>query len=446
MKPKIYFDASKAVEDIFDGATITISGYGGVGLPLDLVDAIIEKKFKDLTVITVAFGIANTLIQHGCVKRVITTMPRMKFGRSNMSTVPLAKNLLRDQNIEVELVNQATIVERLRASASGIGAFYTPIGVGTELAEGKETKLINGVLHVLEYAIQPDFAICRVNTADLLGNVEYEQMFKNVNHEFISAGKVSIVQADQIVEPGLFKPDTTGCFVNRLLKTKKVHTVFRTPNLLNQDAGCDSIGKRIAADIPSNSLIELGIGIPWYVANYIDHNKDIIIHTEGIYGVKSVISDSEPDTFLRGPTSETLSLIPGGHTMTFSDSFKVIMRGLIDIVVLGAFQVDRHGTFANWKIPDSDRPPAVGASMEMAMHSKQVWIAMQHFDPQGLCKIVEACTYPITARNVVQRIYTELCTLEVTDLGLQVLDIVGDMSHSELEKVSNIKLIPKETI
>ena len=177
--------------------------------------------------ITVAFGIANILIQNGCVRKVITTMPRMKFGRSNMTNVPLAKNLLKDQNIEVELVNQVTIVERLRASASGIGAFYTPVGVGTELAEGKETKLINGVPHVLEYAIRPDFAICRVNTADLLGNVKYEQMFKNVNHEFISAGKVSIVQADQITEPGTFDPDTTGCFVNRLLKTKNKHTVFK---------------------------------------------------------------------------------------------------------------------------------------------------------------------------------------------------------------------------
>ena len=130
--------------------------------------------------------------------------------------------------------------------------------------------------------------------------------------------------------------------------------------------------------------------------------------------------------------------------MTFSDSFKVIMRGLIDVVVLGAFQVDKNGTFANWKIPDSDRPPAVGASMEMAIHSKQVWIAMQHFDPQGRCKIVENCTYPVTARNVVKRIYTELCTLEVTDLGLKVIEIVGEMTHNELETVSNIKLIPKE--
>lgn len=446
MKPKIYFDAAKAVEDIFDGATITISGYGGVGLPWELIEAIMRKKVKDLTVITVAFGIVNVLMKHGCVKKVITTMPRLKHGRVDMNTIPLAKNLLHSGEVEVELVNQVTIVERLRSGASGVGAFYTPVGVGTELADGKETRVINGITHVLEYSIKPDFAICRVDTADTSGNVKYNNMFKNLNHELITAGQVSIVQADKIVTPGSFEPVTSGCFVNRLIKTKNVQPSYRIPNSLKDDPELDNIGKRIGNDLPSNSLVELGIGIPWYAANYVDHSKDITIHTEGVYGVKSVIPDGVPDTDLRGPTSETLDLVPGGHTMTFSDSFKVIMRGLLDVVVLGAFQVDAKGTFANWKIPNSDRPPAVGASMEMAMYSKQVWIAMQHFDPDGNCKIVDECTYPITARGVVKRIYTELCTLEVTEQGLKVLDIVGDMSHDELEKRSNMKFIPKDLV
>jgi len=446
MKPKIYFDANKAVSDIFDGATITISGYGGVGIPGELIEAIIQKNVKDLTVITLSFGVVNQLINHGCIKKIITTMPRLKQGRIIDRSNPLIKDSLKSGKVEVELVNQVTMVERLRSGASGVGAFYTPIGVGTELADGKETKVIKGVTHVLEYSIKPDFAICRVDTADTLGNIRYADMFKNINHELITAGQVTIIQADTIVSPGSFEPVTSGCFVNKLVKTKNVQPSYRVPSSLKDNPELINIGQRIGKDLPDNSLIELGIGIPWYVANYVDKNKDIIIHAEGIYGANSIIPDHMPDTNLRGPTSETLDLIPGGHTMTFSDSFKVIMRGLIDVAILGAFQVDSKGTFANWKIPNSDRPPAVGASMELAMCSKQVWISMQHFDPDGNCKIVNDCTYPTTAREVVKRIYTELCTLEVTEQGLKVLDIVGDMSHDELEKRSNMKFIQKDSL
>lgn len=446
MRPKILFDADKAVEDVFDGATITISGYGGVGLPMELIDALIRKKVKNLTVITVAFGLASMLIENGCVRKVITTMPRLKLGRLPMKNTSVSKEMLENGGVEIELVNQVTIVERLRSGTSGVGAFYTPVGADTELANGKETRVINGVTHVLEYSITPDFAICRVDTADTLGNITYNNMFKNISHELITAGQVTIIQADKIVSPGSFEPVTSGCFVNKLVKTKNIQCSYRVLNSLQDNPELNNIGQRIGKDLPSNSLIELGIGIPWYVANYIDQTKDIIIHTEGIFGVKSIIPDDQPDTNLRGPTNETIDLIPGGHTMTFSDSFKVIMRGLIDVVVLGAFQVDRYGTFANWKIPDSNRPPTVGASMELATKSKQVWISMQHFDPDGNCKIVEQCTYPITACQVVKRIYTELCTLEVTEHGLQVLDIVGNLSHEELEQRSKMKFIKKESV
>ena len=446
MAPNILFDANKAVEDIFDGATITISGYGGVGLPMELVEALIKKKVKNLTVITVAFGLASMLIENGCVGKIITTMPRLKLGRLDMKNTSVSKGLLENGGVEIELVNQVTIVERLRSGSSGISAFYTPVGADTELAKGKETRVINGVTHVLEYSIKPDFAICRVSAADTLGNVAYDCMFKNLNHELIIAGQVTIVQADNIVTPGTINPETSGCFVNKLVKTKNLQPSFRTPNLLKDNEILEGIGKRIGNDLPNDSLVDLGIGIPWHVANYIDHNKNIIIHTEGIFGVKSVVPNHEQDTNLRGPTNETINLIPGGHTMTFSDSFKVIMRGLIDVVVLGAFQVDRHGTFANWKIPNSNRPPTVGASMELATKSKQVWISMQHFDPDGNCKIVEQCTYPVTARQVVTRIYTELCTLEVTEHGLKVLDIVGNLSHEELEQRSKMKFIKKESV
>lgn len=443
MALKIFTDADEAVKDVFDGAIITISGCSGVGLPLELVHALIRKKVQNLTVITWAFGLSNMLIKNGCVKKIITSWPQLKFDRMPMNTVDLAKNVLGEKDIEVELVNQVTMVERLRAGTSGVGAFYTPVSAGTELANGKETRVINGVEHVLEYSIKPDFAFCRVSTADTMGNVTYDRMFKNINHELITAGQTTIVQADNIVEPGTFEPFTSGCFVSRLIKTKSVQPAFRIQNLSDHDSECNNIGQRIAQDIPDNSLINLGVGIPWYAANYIDHNKNIIIHTDGLYGVKSVVPDSAPETYCRAPTNGAVDLIPGGHAITFGDSFAVIMRGLVDIAVVGAYQVDATGAFAGWKIPNSDRPPAVGASMELANYAKQVWISMKHFDSAGNCKILKESTYPITARGVVKRIYTELCTLEVTDQGLRVIDIIGNMSHDELEQRSNMKFLPR---
>jgi 3-oxoadipate CoA-transferase beta subunit len=119
----------------------------------------------------------------------------------------------------------------------------------------------------------------------------------------------------------------------------------------------------------------------------------------------------------------------------------MITSGRIDYVLLGAFQVDTHGDFAGWATDDPDRLPAPGASMELARYAKNVYILMTHLDKNGQSKIMDTCTYPVTARGVVKRIYTDLATLEVTPNGLKIIDIHNGMSHDELEIITGVKLL-----
>jgi 3-oxoadipate CoA-transferase, alpha subunit len=215
---KIVATTSAAVADIPDGATIMIGGFGTAGMPSELIDALIAQGAKDLTIVNNNAGNGETglaaLLKARRVKKIICSFPRQTDSWH-------FDNLYRAGEIELELVPQGNLAERIRAAGAGIGAFYTPTGFGTELAQGKETRRIDGGDYVLEYPIHADFALIKALRADRWGNLVYRKTARNFGPVMASAAKCTVVQVREIVILGDLDPEevvTPGIFVQRVVE------------------------------------------------------------------------------------------------------------------------------------------------------------------------------------------------------------------------------------
>jgi 3-oxoadipate CoA-transferase, alpha subunit len=215
---KIAASPAEAVADIFDGAVVMISGFGEAGSPIELIHALIDQGAKDLTVISNNTGSGHVglaaLIAHRRVKKMICSFPRT----ANSMVFP---ELYRKGEIELELVPQGTLAERIRSGGAGIPAFYTPTSVGTPLAEGKEARTFEGRNYVMEHAIRADFALVKCRAADRHGNLVYNKTARNFGPVMCTAAKTTIVQAKEIVDLGRLDPEavvTPGIFVARVVE------------------------------------------------------------------------------------------------------------------------------------------------------------------------------------------------------------------------------------
>jgi len=215
---KIVDSAAEAVAGIFDGATVMISGFGEAGSPVELIHALVDQGAKNLTVVSNNAGSGHVglaaLIENRQVSKIICSFPR-----TTISVV--FPDLYRRGEIELELVPQGTLAERIRAGGAGIPAFYTPTSVNTPLAEGKEVRRFNGRDYVLEHAIKADFALVKCHMADKYGNLIYNKTARNFGPVMCMAAKTTIVQARKIVQLGEIDPEcvvTPGIFVHRVVE------------------------------------------------------------------------------------------------------------------------------------------------------------------------------------------------------------------------------------
>lgn len=206
-----------AVADIFDGAIVMIGGFGEAGSPIELIHALIDQGAKDLTVVSNNTGSGHVglaaLIEHKRVKKMICSFPRT----ANSTVFP---ELYGRQEIELELVPQGTLAERIRAGGAGIPAFFTPSSVGTPLAEGKEERIFDDKKYVMEYGIRADFSLVKALQADRYGNLIYSKTARNFGPIMCTAARTTIVQVKQTVELGEMDPEqvvTPGIFVQRVV-------------------------------------------------------------------------------------------------------------------------------------------------------------------------------------------------------------------------------------
>ncbi|SFD10710.1 3-oxoadipate CoA-transferase, alpha subunit [Collimonas sp. OK412] len=221
---KIIPSVELALANIHDGATVMIGGFGGAGQPAELIDALIAQGARDLVIVNNNAGNGETglaaLLKARRVRKIICSFPRQADSQ-------IFDGLYRAGELELELVPQGNLAERIRAAGAGIGAFFTPTGYGTELAKGKETREINGKMYVLEHPIHADFALVKAERGDRWGNLTYRKTARNFGPVMASAAKVTIASVHEIVELGSLDPEsvvTPGLYVQRVVQVPRSAT------------------------------------------------------------------------------------------------------------------------------------------------------------------------------------------------------------------------------
>jgi 3-oxoadipate CoA-transferase, beta subunit len=205
------------------------------------------------------------------------------------------------------------------------------------------------------------------------------------------------------------------------------------------------LAARVARDIPEGAYVNLGIGLPTLVGDFLpasrNSGREIIVHSEnGILGVGPRPAPGEEDADLMNAGKEPVTLLTGGSYFHHADSFAMIRGRHLDFAILGAFQVSVAGDLANWHTGGDDAIPAVGGAMDLAVGAKKVLVMMEHLTRQGKSKIVERCSYPLTGARCVDRIYTDLAVIDVKADGLHVVDMVEGLDFQELQRLSGVPL------
>ena len=201
---------------------------------------------------------------------------------------------------------------------------------------------------------------------------------------------------------------------------------------------------RVAQDIPEGAYVNLGIGLPTLVADYLPKGREIILHSEnGVLGIGPRPPKGEEDEDLINAGKEPVTLLTGGSYFHHADSFGMIRGRHLDFCVLGAFQVSAAGDLANWHTGTPDAIPAVGGAMDLAVGAKQVLVMMEHLTKDGKSKVVERCSYPLTGARCVTRIYTDLAVIDVKADGLHLVEILADISFDELQHLNGVALMYK---
>jgi 3-oxoadipate CoA-transferase beta subunit len=201
------------------------------------------------------------------------------------------------------------------------------------------------------------------------------------------------------------------------------------------------MAQRVAEDIPEGWYVNLGIGIPTLIADYVPDDREVVIHSEnGLLGMGPAPAAGSEDPWLINAGKQKVTLRPGGSFFHHSDSFAIIRGGHLDLCVLGAFEVAENGDIANWATSEKDSAPAVGGAMDLAVGAKRLWVVMEHVTKEGRPRLVRRCGYPLTAPAAVTRVYTNLAVLDVTPRGFAVREMRPGMTLAELQSQTEAEL------
>ncbi|MBO0808439.1 MAG: 3-oxoacid CoA-transferase subunit A, partial [Actinobacteria bacterium] len=335
---KVVGSPAAAVHDVTDGASIGIAGFGVAHrFPSSLIVALRDKGSEGLTVYCNGLGqpgypTAHLLADSHQIARLVTCFS------ARPGVVSEAERQIRNGTMTLEMVAQGTLVERMRAGGAGLPAFYTPTGVGSALAEGKEIRFFDGKPHVLEHAITTDFAFIRGYRADRMGNVEFRGGSRNFNVSFAKAARVTIAEVDEIAEPGEIPPGSVGlpgAFVSRVVLSTTQLDVRNLPMRASRPAGSarsyhgkpgltrEQIGRRIAALLPDGAVVNLGAGLPTQVANFVG-TRPIVLHSEnGMLNYGEFVRDDSFDPDLHDAGGYFVRLRPGAAFFDSVTSFEI---------------------------------------------------------------------------------------------------------------------------
>ncbi len=203
----------------------------------------------------------------------------------------------------------------------------------------------------------------------------------------------------------------------------------------------EEMAARVARDIPDGSYVNLGIGLPTLVANFLPTDREIVLHSEnGILGMGPAPVRGAEDYDLTNASKKPVTALAGAAFFHQADSFAMMRGGHLDICVLGAFQVSEKGDLANWHTGAPDAIPAVGGAMDLAIGAKKTFVMMEHLTKDGQSKLVALCSYPLTGRSCVARVYTDLAVVDIDAEGFSVIEVIPELDFAELVRLSGVAL------
>ena len=204
----------------------------------------------------------------------------------------------------------------------------------------------------------------------------------------------------------------------------------------------DQMARRVADDIPDGAVVNLGIGLPTLVGNWLPAGREILLHSEnGLLGMGPAPARGHEDGDLINASKQPVTALAGASFFHHADSFAMMRGGHLDYCVLGGFQVSKDGDLANWHTGAPGAIPAVGGAMDLAIGARHVFVMMELLTREGRSKLVDACTYPLTGIGCVKRVYSDIATLECTPQGLKLIDTVDGLSHAELERLVGLPIL-----
>ncbi|KAL3919827.1 MAG: hypothetical protein SGILL_003559 [Bacillariaceae sp.] len=467
---KVVSSAEEALKNVnLKGATICVGGFGLSGNPETLLEAI--SRSSDATDLTVAsltggvdgFGLGK-LIEQGKIKRLISSyvgenkhLERAFFGGT----------------LEVELTPQGTLAARMKAAGCGYPAFFTPTGAGTVYSQGgipikfksdgshqvevesqpRLTEMFDGHEYVKEYALHGDLAIVKCWKADTRGNLVFRGTAQNANPDVAQSGRLTIAEAEHIVEAGELDPNQIhlpGVYVDKVIKATDNEKPIERMRVQDKSTkkggvvkgGRGRIMRRAAKEFRDGMYVNLGIGMPTMASNYIPDGVKIELQAEnGLMGIGPYPESegvADPDYINAG--KEPITALPGASSFSSSESFNMIRGGHIDLTILGGLQCSANGDLANWIVPGKLLKGMGGAMDLVGAIGSRVVVTMDHTAKDGSPKIMQQCSLPLTGHNVVNRIITDMAVFDV-DLeggtGLTLVEIAPGITVDDVREVTS---------
>lgn len=461
--PKVFESAEAAVADIPSKAKLLVGGFGLTGVPDGLIQGLCKSGVDELHIVSSNVGTAEKGLGPLFQNKQINKVCGAYVGENDVFEQQFLNG-----DIEVDLVPMGTLAERMRCAGAGIPAFYTATGVGTLVHTGgmpmryaadgskavvkasppRHSEVFGGKEYVREEALHGDYALVRAWKGDAEGNLVFRKTSRNHNPAVATAGKITIAEVEELVPNGHIAPDDIhipGIYVQRIVQGAPCHLektierpAFAGEAVQGLTPDRERIARRAAMELSDGDYVNLGIGMPTLVSNYVPDGVEITLQSEnGMLGVGPFPHRGQEDADLINAGKQPVTELAGTSYFSADTSFGMIRGGHCQVTVLGSMEVAANGDMANYLIPGK-LVKGMGGAMDLVSSPARVIVMMEHRDRKGNSKVLPTCSLPLTGVGVVSTLVTECAVFDFKPdgSGMILKEIAPGMTLDELTEIT----------